>query len=55
MTGVQTCALPISIHERVIAEVSAKAAEVGFQTRGRTPSPITGQKGNQEFLLHFRA
>jgi 23S rRNA (cytidine1920-2'-O)/16S rRNA (cytidine1409-2'-O)-methyltransferase len=42
------------VHERVIAEVSAAGAEVGLTRVGVTPSPITGQKGNVEFLLHFR-
>jgi len=44
-----------AIHARVLAEVSAAAAEVGLTPAGTTPSPITGQKGNQEFLLHLRA
>jgi 23S rRNA (cytidine1920-2'-O)/16S rRNA (cytidine1409-2'-O)-methyltransferase len=32
-----------------------RAAEVGLTRVASTPSPITGQKGNVEFLAHFRA
>ena len=42
------------VHARVIAEVAAAAAGVGLTRMASTPSPITGQKGNVEFLLHFR-
>jgi predicted rRNA methylase YqxC with S4 and FtsJ domains len=34
--------------------VAAAGAEVGLARVGSTPSPITGQKGNVEFLLHLR-
>jgi 23S rRNA (cytidine1920-2'-O)/16S rRNA (cytidine1409-2'-O)-methyltransferase len=44
-----------AVHERVLAEVSAAAAAIGLKPTGSTPSPITGQKGNVEFLLHLRA
>lgn len=44
-----------AIHQRVVEEVSAAAAAIGLTTAGSTPSPITGQKGNVEFLLHLRA
>jgi 23S rRNA (cytidine1920-2'-O)/16S rRNA (cytidine1409-2'-O)-methyltransferase len=43
-----------AVHERVLAEVTAAGAEVGLTRVGFTPSPITGQKGNVEFLLHLR-
>ena len=43
-----------AIHERVIAEVTAAAAEVGFERLGLVPSPVTGAHGNQEFLMHLR-
>ncbi len=43
------------VHARVIAEVGAAAAAVGLKRQGLVPSPITGAKGNQEFLLHLRA
>ncbi len=44
-----------SIHARVIDEVSAAAREVGLTPVASTTSPITGAKGNVEFLLHLRA
>jgi 23S rRNA (cytidine1920-2'-O)/16S rRNA (cytidine1409-2'-O)-methyltransferase len=43
-----------AIHARVLDEVAAVGAEVGLTRVGYTPSPITGQKGNVEFLVHFR-
>jgi 23S rRNA (cytidine1920-2'-O)/16S rRNA (cytidine1409-2'-O)-methyltransferase len=43
-----------AIHARVLEEVAAAGAEVGLSRVASTPSPITGQKGNVEFLLHFR-
>jgi 23S rRNA (cytidine1920-2'-O)/16S rRNA (cytidine1409-2'-O)-methyltransferase len=43
-----------AVHARVLAEVTAASAEVGLTRVGSTPSPITGQKGNVEFLLHLR-
>jgi 23S rRNA (cytidine1920-2'-O)/16S rRNA (cytidine1409-2'-O)-methyltransferase len=43
-----------AVHERVLTEVTAAGAEVGLTRVGSTPSPITGQKGNVEFLLHLR-
>ena len=39
------------VHERVVAEVTAAAAEVGLERRGLTESPITGAQGNKEFLM----
>ena len=42
------------VHARVLAEVAAAASEVGLSRVGSTPSPITGQKGNIELLLHLR-
>jgi 23S rRNA (cytidine1920-2'-O)/16S rRNA (cytidine1409-2'-O)-methyltransferase len=42
------------IHTRVIAEVTAAAAEVGLERLGLIESPITGAHGNKEFLLHLR-
>jgi 23S rRNA (cytidine1920-2'-O)/16S rRNA (cytidine1409-2'-O)-methyltransferase len=44
-----------AVHARVLEEVSAAAAAIGLRPAGSTPSPITGQKGNVEFLLHLRA
>jgi 23S rRNA (cytidine1920-2'-O)/16S rRNA (cytidine1409-2'-O)-methyltransferase len=43
-----------AVHDRVLAEVTAAGAEVGLTRVGSTASPITGQKGNVEFLLHLR-
>jgi 23S rRNA (cytidine1920-2'-O)/16S rRNA (cytidine1409-2'-O)-methyltransferase len=42
------------VHDRVLAEVAAAGTEVGLTPVASTPSPITGQKGNVEFLMHFR-
>ncbi len=44
-----------AIHERVVEEVRAAAAAVGLTRAASTPSPIFGQKGNVEFLLHLRS
>lgn len=44
-----------AVHQRVLEEVSAAAAAIGLVPAGSTPSPITGQKGNVELLLHLRA
>jgi 23S rRNA (cytidine1920-2'-O)/16S rRNA (cytidine1409-2'-O)-methyltransferase len=43
------------IHARVIAEVTAAAAEVGLKRVALIDSPITGAQGNREFLMHLRA
>jgi 23S rRNA (cytidine1920-2'-O)/16S rRNA (cytidine1409-2'-O)-methyltransferase len=43
-----------AIQARVLDEVAAAAAEVGLTRAGSTTSPITGQKGNVEFLLYLR-
>jgi len=42
------------VHSRVVDEVAAAAREVGLNSVASTPSPITGAKGNVEFLLHLR-
>jgi 23S rRNA (cytidine1920-2'-O)/16S rRNA (cytidine1409-2'-O)-methyltransferase len=42
-----------AVHERVVAEVVAEAARLGFVHRGTTPSPIAGAEGNREFLAVF--
>jgi 23S rRNA (cytidine1920-2'-O)/16S rRNA (cytidine1409-2'-O)-methyltransferase len=42
------------VHARVLEGIAHAAAEVGLKRAGSTPSPITGQKGNVEFLLHLR-
>ena len=43
-----------AVHARVVADIIAAAREVGLTTAGSTTSPIEGQKGNVEFLLHLR-
>ena len=43
-----------AVRARVLDEIRAAAAAVGLTTVGVTPSPITGQQGNVEFLLHLR-
>lgn len=43
------------LRARVLDSVTAAAAAVGLSRVGSTVSPVTGQKGNVEFLLHFRA
>ena len=43
-----------AVHARVVEEVAAAAAAVGWVRVASATSPVTGQKGNVEFLLHFR-
>jgi 23S rRNA (cytidine1920-2'-O)/16S rRNA (cytidine1409-2'-O)-methyltransferase len=43
-----------AVRERVLDEVAAAGAEVGLTRVASTRSPITGQKGNVELLLHLR-
>jgi 23S rRNA (cytidine1920-2'-O)/16S rRNA (cytidine1409-2'-O)-methyltransferase len=38
-----------------LAAVADQARTLGFAVGGKTPSPITGGKGNVEFLLYLRA
>lgn len=40
-----------AVHQRVCAEVSAWLEEAGWRVEGLTESPITGPKGNVEFLI----
>jgi 23S rRNA (cytidine1920-2'-O)/16S rRNA (cytidine1409-2'-O)-methyltransferase len=42
------------VHARVQAEITAKAAAIGWTRLAVTPSPIVGARGNREFLMHFR-
>jgi 23S rRNA (cytidine1920-2'-O)/16S rRNA (cytidine1409-2'-O)-methyltransferase len=44
-----------AVRERAVATVLAAAAEVGLAHVASTPSPIVGQKGNVEVLVHVRA
>lgn len=41
------------VHEEVLTAVLSFAAELGFELRGLTFSPITGGEGNIEFLAHW--
>ena len=44
-----------ALHEQVCAEVARWLEEAeGWQVHGLTPSPITGPKGNREFLIAAR-
>jgi 23S rRNA (cytidine1920-2'-O)/16S rRNA (cytidine1409-2'-O)-methyltransferase len=43
-----------AVHARVLQEVTEAATAIGLAALGSEPSPITGQKGNVEFLLHLR-
>jgi 23S rRNA (cytidine1920-2'-O)/16S rRNA (cytidine1409-2'-O)-methyltransferase len=43
-----------AVHERVLEDVAGAAAAVGLARLGTDTSPITGQKGNVEFLMHLR-
>jgi 23S rRNA (cytidine1920-2'-O)/16S rRNA (cytidine1409-2'-O)-methyltransferase len=40
-----------AVHERVCAEVRAWLESIGWVVKGLTESPITGPKGNVEFLI----
>ena len=42
-------------HLKVLLELHAFVAEQGWVLCNLTPSPITGQKGNREYLIHCRA
>ncbi len=42
-----------AVHERVVSDVTALAAEVGLERVGLIESPITGAHGNTEFLMHL--
>jgi len=44
-----------ALHREVIDEILAFCSALGLQSRGVTPSPILGPKGNREFLLHLVA
>ena len=42
-----------SVHERVIRDIVAFSQSIGFTPMGLSFSPITGPKGNVEFLLYI--
>ena len=41
-------------HESVVERVAANAKRLGCTVLGVTDSPLLGQKGNREFLIHLR-
>jgi 23S rRNA (cytidine1920-2'-O)/16S rRNA (cytidine1409-2'-O)-methyltransferase len=43
------------VHNRVVAAVTALAADVGLDRHGLADSPITGAQGNKEFLMLLEA
>lgn len=43
-----------AIHDRVLAEITAAAGEVGLERAGMEPSPIEGAEGNREFFVHLK-
>src|SRR5688572_20111210 len=43
-----------SVRDRVVRDIVAAGTEVGLAHVATTPSPITGQEGNVEFLHHLR-
>ncbi len=43
-----------AVRERTVRDVIAAGAEVGLAHVASTPSPIAGQKGNLEVLVHVR-
>lgn len=43
-----------ALHQQVCADIAAWVAALGWQVVGTTPSPITGPKGNVEFLLYAK-
>lgn len=43
----------LSVHAQAVRRVLQAAAEQGFFLRGLCPSPIAGQHGNREYLVHL--
>ena len=43
------------LHQEVIDGIVAFCKIMGLQSRGVTPSPILGPRGNKEFLIHLVA
>jgi 23S rRNA (cytidine1920-2'-O)/16S rRNA (cytidine1409-2'-O)-methyltransferase len=44
----------VSVHERVVREISEEFGRLGFEVAGSVPSPILGPAGNREFLVAAR-
>jgi 23S rRNA (cytidine1920-2'-O)/16S rRNA (cytidine1409-2'-O)-methyltransferase len=51
--GKKGVVLDSALHQEVIDEIVAFCKTLGLQSRGVTPSPILGPKGNKEFLIHL--
>jgi 23S rRNA (cytidine1920-2'-O)/16S rRNA (cytidine1409-2'-O)-methyltransferase len=41
------------LHQQVVDDIQAFSKELGYQVRGVTESPLTGPKGNKEFLIYL--
>ena len=41
------------LHQEIIDDIIGFCADLGLQSKGMTPSPILGPKGNTEFLLYL--
>lgn len=42
-----------NLHTQVVAQIGAFAEGLGYQVQGLSTSPITGAKGNKEFLIYL--
>lgn len=42
-----------ALHQEVIDDITRFCTTLGLQSRGVTPSPILGPKGNREFLIYL--
>jgi 23S rRNA (cytidine1920-2'-O)/16S rRNA (cytidine1409-2'-O)-methyltransferase len=42
-----------ALHREVVDSIEVFCKNLGLQSRGVTPSPILGPKGNKEFLIHL--
>lgn len=41
-------------HKEAVEKIKENGSEIGLKELGVTESPITGSKGNKEFLIHFK-
>ena len=41
------------LHKSIIEDITSFCETLGLRSRGVTPSPILGPKGNKEFLIHL--
>ncbi len=42
------------LQRKTVASIKAFAKKMKFEVKGEIPSPIEGEKGNKEFLLHLK-